>query len=239
MIHNRKTAVIITCEHAGNRVPKRCRALLLPARPLLETHRGYDIGALPLARDLAKALHAPLFFTTFTRLLVDANRSRHNRRVFSEFTAGLNTEKKENILRTWYDPYRQTVEARVRKAIDRQQNILHLSIHSFIPILNGVLRNADIGFLYDPARSSEKQWVDLLIRSFNNQLPDLRYRRNYPYRGISDSLTAWLRKKHDNERYCGIEIEVNQKLAQQNAAYWRTIRHGIVDALIAAMSNGL
>ena len=42
--------------------------------------------------------------------------------------------------------------------------------------------------------------------------PDLRVRLNYPYRGDSDGLTTWLRRRHPAARYLGIELEINQAL---------------------------
>ena len=238
MTQKRTTAVIITCEHAGNRVPAGCRALMSKAGPLLSTHRGYDIGALALARDLASAIAAPLIFTTVTRLVVDANRSRHSRTLFSEFTAPLDAAEKEKLLRTWYDPYRRKADLCVQDAIDHGNRVLHLSIHTFTPVLDHVTRNVDIGFLYDPGRVSERQTADLLINAFTMQLSGLKYRRNYPYRGTADSLTTHLRKIHADNRYRGIEIEVNQKFAAGRASGWRTVRRRIAETLSSAVMNG-
>ena len=46
--------LIFTCEHGGNEVPLRYRGLLAGWERRLETHRGYDPGALvmtPVAGD--------------------------------------------------------------------------------------------------------------------------------------------------------------------------------------------
>ncbi len=45
--------IIITCEHAGNRVPDALRDSFTDTT-ILSTHRAYDIGALQMARILAK-----------------------------------------------------------------------------------------------------------------------------------------------------------------------------------------
>lgn len=66
--------VIVTCEHGGNHIPVRYAALFAAAGDVLKTHRGWDPGALPLARRFAKTLGTPLFFSTTSRLLVDLNR---------------------------------------------------------------------------------------------------------------------------------------------------------------------
>ena len=66
---------LITCEHGGNRVPAPYRRLFRGRRALLDSHRGYDPGALVMARALAAAFTAPLVTSTVSRLLIDLNRS--------------------------------------------------------------------------------------------------------------------------------------------------------------------
>ena len=80
------TPLLITCEHGGNRVPPRYRPLFRGHQDLLSTHRGFDPGALAMARQLAKALRAPLFVSTTSRLLIDLNRSQGHPKLYSEAT---------------------------------------------------------------------------------------------------------------------------------------------------------
>ena len=47
---------LVTCEHGGNRIPAPCRRLFRGQRALLDSHRGYDPGALVMAKALAAAL---------------------------------------------------------------------------------------------------------------------------------------------------------------------------------------
>ena len=77
-------------------------------------------------------------------------------------------------------------------------------------------RDADIGFLYDPARRYERkfcrEWRKKLVAN-----KDLwRVRMNYPYRGTADGLTTYLRKKMKGT-YLGIEVEINQKLFKDSS----------------------
>ena len=66
---------LISCEHGGNRIPLRYRPLFEGYEHLLHSHRGYDSGALSMAKKLAITLHSPLFAATTSRLLIDLNRS--------------------------------------------------------------------------------------------------------------------------------------------------------------------
>jgi predicted N-formylglutamate amidohydrolase len=68
-------SLVITCEHGGNRIPIRYTDLFKANPVLLNTHRGFDPGALSMAKDLAAAFAAPLVASTISRLLVDLNRS--------------------------------------------------------------------------------------------------------------------------------------------------------------------
>ncbi len=205
--------LLMTCEHGGNRVPRRYRALFRGAAAALASHRGHDIGAAVIARQVARRLSAPLRVASVTRLLVDLNRSPGHRRRFSEYVRPADATVRQDITATHYLPYREGVERDIARLAAGGRLVLHLSVHSFTPVLDGVRRNVDIGLLYDPARRHEallcRRWAALLER----MRPDLRIRRNAPYRGTADGLTTYLRRRCPEDRYLGIEVEVNQALA--------------------------
>jgi hypothetical protein len=67
--------------------------------------------------------------------------------------------------------------------------------------------------------------------------PQLRTRRNYPYRGKSDGLCSWLRRRFDERAYVGIELEVNQKHVFRGGASWQALRDGLTAALQAALEG--
>jgi len=67
--------LVITCEHGGNRIPALYRGLFQAQQPLLDTHQGYDPGALVMARALAKALAAPLVASTVSRSIDSGRRA--------------------------------------------------------------------------------------------------------------------------------------------------------------------
>lgn len=205
-------SLLISCEHASSRVPPRYGAVLRGARPLLATHRACDIGAADLARRLGRDFAAPVFLASWTRLLVDANRSPGHRDLFSEWTRQLDPRRREEILATYYAPYRGGVSSALRGLLVARRKVLHLSVHSFVPRLNGVVRRADVGLLYDPSRRLERalcaRWKQLLA----TRAPALRVRRNYPYRGTSDGFSVALRRQLSASHYACIELEVNQAL---------------------------
>jgi predicted N-formylglutamate amidohydrolase len=210
--------VIITCEHGGRRVPRDYQHLFAGKDKLLASHRGWDRGALPLARAFARALGAPLYYSQTTRLLIDLNRSLHHRSLCSP---ELDRETKQRVIDEHYLPYRRRVEA----AFANAKRVIHLGVHTFTPKLRGQVRQADIGLLYDPSRRRERE----LCRRWRDAMRLQRVYMNSPYRGIADGLTTAMRRRFPQDRYVGIELEVNQRLidAMPTAELIRSFRDAI------------
>lgn len=200
--------LLLTCEHAGNRVPREYRALFRGREALLESHRGWDPGALTFAQSLARALDAELIAATTTRLLVDLNRSPNNRAVFSEVTRGLARDRRDALLARFHHPHWD----RVRAAIcARSAGALHLAVHTFAPVWRGAARDFEIGILYDPGRRRERALAAAWQRRLRADLPRGGVRRNAPYRGDADGLATALRREFPAERYVAFELELNQR----------------------------
>ena len=227
---------LISCEHGGNRIPLRYRDLFLGYQALLQTHRGFDAGALSMARDLARALAAPLFAATTSRLLIDLNRSIGHPRLYSEATQDAPAELRREILERYYLAYRSRVEAHIAEAVARGGRVIHIASHSFTPVLDGRVRDADVGLLYDPARASELELCRHWQAALQAHAPELRIRRNYPYTGKSDGFTAYLRRRFTDKAYIGIELEINQKHVFKGGRHWRDLRHRVVDSLLASQT---
>jgi len=227
--------LLITCEHGGKRIPAKYRSFFSGHEALLATHRGWDPGALPLARRLARALGAPLHESTVSRLLVELNRSPHHPSLFSRIARAIPPEIREEILEAEYHPYRNGVAGFVAIGEGRGRCTLHLSIHTFTPELGGVVRNLEMGILYDPGRSGERAFVKEWRGALRAQIPEsrtgIRIRFNRPYRGTSDGLTTWLRSRFPQESYLGVEVEVNQGLIRQGGHQWRALRDALVTSL--------
>lgn len=207
-----RRALVLSCEHGGNQIPAAYRKLFATAsaRRALETHRGYDLGALAMARALARRFGVELYFSETSRLLVDLNRSLGHARLFSEFSAPLAAAARSAVLDRYYWPHRQRVERAI--AEHERTGVLHLAIHSFTPQLNGEVRRAELGLLYDPASSGERDFCRRWQRSLAEHASELRVRRNYPYRGTSDGFPPYLRQRFGMSSYWGIELETNQAL---------------------------
>jgi predicted N-formylglutamate amidohydrolase len=234
IMHRRlPTRLMITCEHGGNEVPEELRTYFAngEARQHLHSHRGYDPGALAVARRIAESSGAPLEFSTVSRLVVDLNRSLDSPELLSKFLVSIDEELRRHVLEKYYYPYRERVADSVKKQVDAGESVLHLSVHTFTPRFRGSRRRFDIGVLFDPGRESENRHSLCLIAGLAKS--GLRVLPNQPYHGIDDGLTTELRKHFDPESYLGIELELNNridKLSEKTRSTW-------VDHILAAIDE--
>jgi predicted N-formylglutamate amidohydrolase len=186
---------------------------------------------------LATAFDAPLVISTVSRLVIDLNRSLGHPRLFSEATRSAPAEVRARVVETYYRPYRTEVEGLVRDAVARSRRVVHISSHSFTPVLNGSVRRADVGLLYDPARRGESALCGRWKDSLRAAAPALRVRRNYPYAGKGDGLTAHLRRTFAPGIYVGVELEVNQRIVLAGGRPWTALKRALVDSLRAALAR--
>ncbi len=211
-----QTSLLITCEHGGNDVPREVRRHFESPDAIrhLNSHRGWDPGALRVARRVADLLDAPLVQSTVSRLVVDLNRSLDSPELFSKFIPLDEKPTRDAILGDYYHPYRQQIVAAISNHVGRGNAVLHLSIHTFTPRYRGEQRTFDAGVLFDPDRSPESKWSERL----RDQLGQQRFRTvaNQPYLGIDDGFTTTLRHQFPAAAYSGIELEINNRFAKQS-----------------------
>lgn len=223
--------IVLSCEHAGNIVPESYKYLFVGAEEVLNSHRGYDIGAIDLFKAFKQLDVAYARANTVSRLLVDVNRSLYRQTLFSEYTRNLNQTQKQDILKQYYFSYRELFKEVISKIWLKNEQVLHLSIHSFTPILNNEVRNCDIGLLYHPQRKYEKEFCRRWRSEITKYLPQLRVRFNYPYSGKPDGHVRYYRDM-EVQKYMGIELELNQKHARN-----KDVINGIIAAFHQAILN--
>lgn len=209
-----RAAAVVTCEHGGNKVPRAYRRLFDGAQSTLESHRGWDPGALVLGRALARALGAPFIGSEVTRLLVDLNRTKDDAGRFSEFTRGLTRAERESILEHYHVPHWKEAESALGQVLGRWGTVFHLASHSFTATPGRIGyarpdREYEIGLLYDPRRPREAEFVRAWRDAILRRDPELQVRLNQPYRGWTDGMPAVFRRKLGRS-YLAVELECNQ-----------------------------
>lgn len=144
------SSVVLVCDHASNRVPRRLGTLGLYADRLAE-HIGWDPGAAEVARRLSDHLDAPLVLSGYSRLVVDCNRRPDSIQSIPEQSAGvpvpgnigLCSEERRQRRRALFAPYHEAISRLLDGRAGRPA--LLLSIHSFTPALNGRARPWHVG----------------------------------------------------------------------------------------------
>jgi len=209
------TVLILSCTHAVNTVPAELLHLFDRHKRILQSPRAVDVGCLELVKKLSHHLGCAYTSSVVTHLLIDCNRDTHNPHCFSRFTRELSVDNKQMLIAQYYMPFRQATHKLIQDHIDAGEQVLHVSLRTFKPILHGLYRNAAIGLLYDPHRHAEKEvarlWRGLLLQ----QTPAFRVRMNYPYLGVKFNLQKSLRKHYVEADYLGLQLTVNQALLEK------------------------
>ncbi|QDU73798.1 N-formylglutamate amidohydrolase [Bremerella volcania] len=230
-------SVLFTCEHGGNRIPKRYAARFIDHQELLQTHRGWDPGTLQMGTYFHQRIPSQMFASQTSRLLIDLNRSEGHPSLFSKLVPPPGDSQRNELLETYYRPWRREVADWISRQVRQKQFVWHLSFHSFTPELNGEVRTAEIGLLYDPGRLPERAFCDRWRKKIRETFPTFRVRRNYPYRGVADGHTTSLRKRFSTNQYAGIELEVNQQLFLQPSGKVKKLIAGLYQSWSLALQQ--
>jgi predicted N-formylglutamate amidohydrolase len=223
--------LLLSCEHGGNEVPESFLSCFAGHQDLLRSHRGWDVGARELARHLAQHFGASHHLGTVTRLLVDLNRSPGSASLFSELTRDLPPEVRTEILARYYEPYRMAVTRALTDAVARAKPVIHLSVHTFTPQLDGVVRGVDVGILFDPRRGPERSFAEAWMRELAGLEPSLRIRSNEPYDGTDDGIDVDSRRRFDPSSCLALTLEVNQALVFGSRLRWRRLQANLARSL--------
>jgi predicted N-formylglutamate amidohydrolase len=198
--------LLLVCEHAGQAVPQALGTLGVDAE-VLDSHRGWDIGAEQAARRLAQHLDAPLILQRYSRLVIDCNRPPGSPSSILEESdgaaipanRGLSPTDKAARVAEIFDPMNREID----RAFATHARRAAFAIHSFTPSLAGFDRPWHAGFL---TRASIPT-AERLIASVAAADRDLNLALNQPYQ-IEDE-TDWFIPAHAEPRalpHCLVEI---------------------------------
>ncbi len=226
--------LLLVCEHAGNRVPRRLQALAPPPGELAR-HIAWDIGAAGLARSLAEALAAPLVLQRYSRLVIDGNRPHHAPSLMPAHADGTEIPFNQAVTEAdrtarWHAIH-QPFHRRVAALLDARPRPV-IAVHSFTPSLGGVARPWQVGLL---ARH-ERGLAAVLAETLTAARPDLVWAFNQPY-WIDDDTDYTIPVHGERRRLPHLLLEVRNDLiatpAGQNAvAAW------LAPAIAAALARG-
>ena len=151
----------------------------------LQRHIGWDIGALAVARELAKNLPGELIYQRYSRLAVDCNRPLDSPALILEVSAGTPVpgnvgiscaQREQRICEIWH-PFSDAIEHALDDRAQRSVPTALVSVHSFTPRLHGVDRPWHIGLLFN--RNAEL--ATMLAKYLRVEAPDAVIGLNEPY----------------------------------------------------------
>ena len=147
--------LLLTCDHAGNAVPRGLAGLGLPGSEL-GRHIGWDIGALDVAIRLSELLDAPLLASGHSRLAIDCNRTPGGPgsipRVSDGTTVPANVGLSPGAAKARADnlfwPYHRAIAATLDAFAARGVAPAVLAIHSCTPVMAGHARPWQVGVVW-------------------------------------------------------------------------------------------
>ena len=174
-------------------MPPEYAGLGLPPAEL-ERHIAYDIGAGPLGRELAQRFHAPGLFTTFSRLLIDANRGEDDPTLIMRLSdgavvpgnAGVDAAERERRLARFFRPYHAAIGRLIDAMLAAGKPPVILSIHSYTPVWKGARRPWHAGVLWD----RDPRFAEALLAGLGAE-HGLRIGDNEPYSGALKNDTMY------------------------------------------------
>lgn len=147
---------LVTCDHASNAVPPWVGGGSLGITDDdMQRHIAWDVGAAALSLRLAERLDAPCVMSTFSRLVIDANRGEDDPTLVMKLYDGTiipanrhtgPAEVEERLARL-HRPY----HGALARLAARQPDTVIVAVHSFTPCLRGrPPRPWQVGILYAP-----------------------------------------------------------------------------------------
>ncbi|MDR4307880.1 N-formylglutamate amidohydrolase [Chelatococcus sambhunathii] len=148
--------LVLTCDHASNRVPPPYGDLGLGAASF-ERHIAYDIGMRGVTAMLAERLGATAVMSTFSRLLIDPNRGEDDPTLVMRLSDGdlvpgnarVDRAEVERRVARYHRPYHAAITERLDALLAKGETPVLLAMHSFTPRWKTFARPWHVGLLWD------------------------------------------------------------------------------------------
>ncbi len=198
-----RSAIFLTCEHAGRAVPAALGDLGIAADEM-DRHIAYDVGAEGVARALSERLDAALILQRYSRLVIDCNRPLEARDCVVTVSDGTAVPANADIAdldrRRRYVEIHQPLHEAIAVALGQRQAtgkpLFLVSVHSFTPVMRatGAVRTFELGLLYN----RDARLAEALAETFRAANPDVSARLNEPY--IVDDVSDYTIPVHGETR---------------------------------------
>jgi len=209
---------VITCDHAGRRLPRALGSLGLSPEDL-QGHIAWDIGARGVALRVADALDAFVACQRYSRLVIDCNRElgeASSIAISSERTPipgnqGISPEQAAARAREIFEPYHDQIRGELDRRREQHRQAILIAVHSFTPVFLDVARPWHAGVLFN----RDARLAEPLLRLLRAE-GDLVVGCNEPYAVTDDS--DYSVNHHGAARDLPhVELEIRQDLIADEA----------------------
>lgn len=228
--------VLLVCDHASRRIPRRLDNLGLDELAL-RRHIACDIGAVDVARRLSALLDAPAILASYSRLVVDCNRHLSDPTSIlavsdGEFVPGnhdLSKRDKELRAEAIFHPYHDGIQQRLERFLEQGTVPALIAVHSFTPIFNRMSRPWQIGILWDADPRIPVPLMEKLRR-----IPGVVVGDNEPYSGKAPAdYTIDHHAEPAGMPHVSIEVRQDLISAPRGADRWSAILGGVLAEILA------
>lgn len=219
----RHRGLVLLADHARNLLPEAYGSLGLTPSDF-HRHIAYDIGVEGVTRRIARALGVPAVLCGFSRLLIDPNRGEDDPTLIRQLydhtvipgNYPLDTAERQRRMERWYKPYHQCVGAMIRSVEEKSGMApLVVSIHSFTPQMQGIVRPWHVALLWDTDDRAVKPLFEILSRD-----PTLCVGDNEPYDGALAGDTMSVHATSEGLAHALIEIRQDLIASEQGQTEW-------------------
>jgi predicted N-formylglutamate amidohydrolase len=212
---------LFLCDHASNRVP-RDYDLGLPASEMAR-HIAFDPGAEAVTVALAERLHAPAVLSTFSRLLIDANRGEDDPTLIMRLSDGaiipgnahVDEAERDRRIARFHAPYHAAISDAIEACFAARIVPALVSIHSFTPVWRGQQRPWHAGVLWDKDPRLALPVINALRADRSLIVGD-----NEPYAGVLANDTMYRHATRRGLAHALIEIRQDLIADARGVAAW-------------------
>jgi predicted N-formylglutamate amidohydrolase len=209
---------LLTCDHAGARVPRSLRALGLSAQDL-QRHIAWDIGAAAVAVKLAQRLDAFAVLQSYSRLVIDCNRAPGSAQSIlrlseatpipgNEFVTPEDAAARERGI---FQPYHDRIRAEITAREAQHRATILIAVHSFTPVFHAEQRPWHAGVLYNRDGRLASSLLRVLRKDSQLVVGD-----NQPY-AVSDATDYTIPVHAEARGLLHVGIELRQDLIADEA----------------------
>lgn len=222
---NGASRFLLLGDHAGNRIPARLDSLGL-ADVDLQRHIAWDIGVGSLGERLATLLDAVFIRQTYSRLVIDCNRSVDavdaipavSDRTAIPGNAQLSPADRAARIAAVHAPYQAAIAEELRRRDAAGTASILVSLHSFTPEMGSTPRPWEIGILHGDGDNRFALACLAALRAQGGRCVG----DNEPYRMDRIDYTVPVHAFADRRPYVEIEIRQDQLANESGVERWAT-----------------